>query len=531
MANVLNSDKQEQIRALGRLGWSLRRIEEATKVRRETISRHLRAAGIALRPPRGRKPPPEVIEPNAASHPIADPEAGLNPASHPIPDLERRPAPGWSRMASSCEPYREWIEGEVARGRRAKTIWQDLVDDHGFTAGYLSVQRFVRKLRGGTTREAHPTIVTEPGEEGQVDYGEGPMVRHPETRRYRRTRLFAFTLGFSRSSVWLLRFRSSSRIWCELHEETFSRLGGAPRTVVLDNLKEGVLKPDVYDPELNPLYRDLLAHYGAVGLPARVHHPDRKGKVERAVDHAQNGPLKSMRFESLEEAQAYLDRWNSRWANTRIHGTTKRQVAAMFEEERPALLPLPAQPFRFYEHGVRTVHLDGCVEVAAAYYGAPPGWVGRQVVVQWDALNVRLIDPKTGELLREHRRKPRGWRQVHPDDVPKRTPPGVLQLLARAWKAGTSIGALCQVIHDRQGEAGVRRIQGVLSLAKRHGIALVDDACRHGLELGVANYRFVRRWIERHPSPQEVLRQVDPLIRELSQYRDLVDRLTQNQDQ
>ena len=110
MSNVLKPEKQEQIRALGRLGWSLRRIEEATGVRRETISRHLKAAGIVLRPPRGRVRP---AEPNAASQPTPDPATASNPASHPTADLERGPAPGWSPMASSCEPYREWIVSQL----------------------------------------------------------------------------------------------------------------------------------------------------------------------------------------------------------------------------------------------------------------------------------------------------------------------------------------------------------------------------------------------------------------------------------
>src|SRR5437868_14364642 len=90
------------------------------------------------------------------------------------------------------------------------------------------------------------------------------------------------------------------------------------------------------------------------------------------------------------------------WSDTRIHGTTKRQVAAMFAEEKPALLPLPLKPFRYYQYGQRTVHLDGCVEVEAAYYGAPPGWIGRLLNVQWDDLWVRLLDPRTGQLLPEH---------------------------------------------------------------------------------------------------------------------------------
>ena len=117
------------------------------------------------------------------------------------------------------------------------------------------MRRFVGKLRGHRSADAHPVIVTAPGEEGQVDYGDGPMVRHPATRKYGRTRLFVFTLGYSRKSVRLLTFKSSTRRWAELHEEAFRRLGGAPAVVVLDNLKEGVLTPDIYDPALNPLYR------------------------------------------------------------------------------------------------------------------------------------------------------------------------------------------------------------------------------------------------------------------------------------
>jgi hypothetical protein len=286
-----------------------------------------------------------------------------------------------------------------------------------------------------------------------------------------------------------------------------------------------VIEPDVYDPTLNPLYRDFLAHYGVVALPARVGHPDRKGKVESSIGYAQKTPLKGLRFETLEEAQAYLDRWAERWADTRIHGTKKRQVAAMFLEERPHLKPLPCEPFRFFQHGSRTVHLDGCVEIEATYYGAPPGWIGREVHVQWDELRVRLIDPKSGTLLRELARKPRGWREVHPEDRPARTPASTEQLLVRARNAGKAIGTLCEEIHKRSAEAGVRRILGVLSLVKKHGAAPVDAACVTALEVGYPDYRFVKKWLERHPSLPLTLRQVDPLIRGLVEYREYATKI------
>jgi transposase len=551
MANVLNEEKKQQVLALGGLGWSLRRIQQATHVRRETASTYLKAAGIAVRPPSGwgrhePKPANEVITDFGAAKPaipvLPDPvDPNVNP--NPNPNPENLPTKGKAKATSkpanevitdstvvtgpsACEPYREAIDLGINRGRNARAIWQDLVCEYGFASSYQSVQRFVRKRRGTQTPEARVVIVTAAGQEAQVDYGTGPMVRDPESRKYRRTRLFVMTLGCSRKSVRLLTFRSSSRIWAELHERAFRRLGGATRMVVLDNLREGVLVPDIYDPVLNPLYRDVLAHYGAVAMPCRIQDPDRKGKVESGVGHAQKTPLKGLRFESLDEAQAYLDHWEQRWADTRIHGTTKRQVAAMFAEEKPTLLPLPLEPFRYYQYGERIVHLDGCVEVEAAYYGAPPGWIGRVLRVQWDELYVRLLDPKTGQLLREHVRQKRGWYRIKEEDHPKRTPLRTSQLLWRAGRAGARIGALCDAIHRQQGEVGVRRILGVLSLAKKYGTAAVDEACAAALEMGVQEYRFVRRYLERCPQAPLSLQQVDPLIRELVQYRDFINYKT-----
>jgi hypothetical protein len=378
MSHVLSREKREQVIALGRLGWSLRRIEQATGVRRETAGDYLRVAGIALRRPGGwgRQGPSKP-----AIDLITDSEGGDSKAAiEVITDLlARKPGCG---PASNCEPYRE----------------------------------------------------------------------------------------------------------------------------------------------LNPLYRDVLAHYSVTALPCKVRDPDRKGKVESGVNHAQMTPLKGKKFESLEEAQAYLDHWEERWADTRIHGRTKRQVAAMFAEEKPHLQPLPLEPFRYYQYGERTVHLDGCVEVEAAYYGAPPGWIGRKVNVQWDAMFVRLVDPRTGELLREHLSGKRGAHRIRAADRPRRTPPALLQLLARAHKAGANIGAVCDAIHARQGELGMRRIQGVLRLVKQYGSAASDGACAAALELRVPEYRFVRRYLERSPQAPLTLRQVDPLIRELSQYRDLIQQ-------
>jgi transposase len=529
--NVLGDEKKKQVVALGGLGWSVRRIHARVGVDRKTIKRYLKAAGVAVRAPGGSPsqwPPSNAATSEEVSTDSGTPNAATNEGVSTDCASRQWPVkPSRAPAASACEPYRDVIEEALGRGRNAVSIYQELVDDYGFGAKYASVKRFVRALRGDVTPEARVVITTAPGEESQVDYGEGPMVRHPETGKYKRTRLFVLTLGYSRKSVRLLTWKSSARIWAELHERAFRRLGGSTKVAVLDNLREGVLTPDVYDATLNPLYRDVLAHYGVVAMPCRVRDPDRKGKVESGVGHAQKTPLRGQRFEHIDAAQAHLDRWEANWADTRIHGTTKRQVAVMFAEEKPYLIPLPVEPFRHYDFGDRTVHLDGCIEVEAAYYGAPPGWIGRTLHAQWDGIWVRLVEPTTGKLLREHLRQERGRHRIAEEDRPSRTPDTTEGLLRRARSAGRHIGNVCAEIHRRDGEPGVRRILGVLNLTKKHGAPTVDDAAKAALELGAPTYRFLRRYLERRTPAPLTLKQVDPLIRQLTHYRDLIQRRTE----
>jgi hypothetical protein len=316
MGNVLSKQKREQVIALGRLGWPLRRIEQATGVRRETAGDYLRSAGVLVRSPgtwgpmslskaatlvtTGFDSPKPVNNSKAATSvttgfdspkPVNNSKAATSVTtgfSGSTPTDNSKPAneviagflPGATlldqygkRSSGASEAYREMIELELSRGRNATGIFQDLVDGHGFTGGYQSVKRMVRKLRGAASPEARVIIETKLGEECQVDYGTGPMVRDPDSGKYRRTRLFVLTLGCSRKCVRLLAFRSSTRVWAELHEKAFRRLGGSTRVVVLDNLREGVLSPDIWDPGLNPLYRDVLAHYGVTALPCNVRDP------------------------------------------------------------------------------------------------------------------------------------------------------------------------------------------------------------------------------------------------------------------
>ena len=239
MSNVLDDEQQQRILTLGHLGWTLRRIEAATGVRRETVGSYLRAAGLAIR---GRGRPGERAAKPAITPAVSTDSTPATPATREVSTDAAPTTPSRAPSASACEPYRELIAEALGRGRNAVAIWQDLVDDHGFGARYASVRRFVLKLRGVPPAEARVVITTAPGEEGQVDYGEGPMVRDPATGKYRRTRLFVLTLGCSRKSVRLLVWRSSAQIWAALHERAFRRLGGTVNVIVLDYVARHIIE-------------------------------------------------------------------------------------------------------------------------------------------------------------------------------------------------------------------------------------------------------------------------------------------------
>src|SRR5260370_21382496 len=242
MESLLADEKREQVSALGRLGWSLRRIEKETGVRRETAGAYLKAAGMEVRRPGslGCKPKPATqvttdpaaaevsiseAKPATANQVTTDSAAGeaKAPVSQVVLTDRALSEPSTGHRKSHCLPFHEFISDALARGRNGVGIYQNLVDDYGFAHSYQSVKRYVRLLRGAYSPEAHPVIETAPGEEGQVDYGDGPMVRHPETGRYSRARLVTFVLAFPAKSTCILPICSRLHIIAHLnHKALFS---------------------------------------------------------------------------------------------------------------------------------------------------------------------------------------------------------------------------------------------------------------------------------------------------------------------
>jgi transposase/5S rRNA maturation endonuclease (ribonuclease M5) len=485
--NVLKPHLKATIITLLDKGISQRQINRTTGVDRKTIRKYDRSDGL---PASQEDFPPKAPTGQEVATGLED-ESGQNPPPRP-------PAPGNKlpkHARSACEPHREWIEQQVRLGRNATAIYQDLVERFGFDHRYNSVKRFVRALKKRDPRQ-YDRLEFLPGEETQVDYGTGALTLH-SNGKYRRPRLFVMTLKYSGRAFRKVVWKSSKETWCRLHEEAFRYFGGCTQYVTLDNLKEGVIKPDIYDPQLNSLYAAVLEHYSVVADPTRVADPNRKGTVENAVKHTQTTALKGRRFDSIEAQNDWLMHWEERWAAPRIHGRAKRQVAEMFREEQPYLESLPLVPFRYFEQATRTVYDDGTIQVDKAYYGASPAPLYSKVVVRIYDDQIEILDPVRMEVIRRHGKSSRpGSVMMRPEERIFNPSRQTDRLLARAEMIGPHTFSLCEMWFNQEGRTGQRRMYGLVNLVRHYPARHVEKAAEVAKKNGLTSSKALRRMVE-----------------------------------
>ena len=579
MANELKMEQHQAIIGLWRQGWSYRRIAAKLHIDRDTVSRHIKAAG------RAEAPDPPVEDPSNAAIVIAgstgltaggsggdDPGAlragvaavldggeanaaiviagstgltaggagagdsdtaarlipgelgaALAAAAVSLDSSKPTPAQIAAGRRSCSAQFRAQIVAGLEKGLTAQRIWQDLRADHDFTGGYLSVQRFVRTLRNATPLPFR-RMECEPGAEAQIDFGKGAPIVNAQGKRSH-PYLFRIVLSYSRKAYSEVVPRQTTECFLRCIENAFWHFGGATRTLVPDNLKAAVLKADWHDPELNPKLVSLCQHYGTVMLPTRVRTPRHKGKIERGVGYAQSNALKGRTFSSLAEQNAFLLEWEASVADTRIHGTTREQVAAAFAREKPALLPLPAGRFPCFQEARRIVSRDGHVEVAKAYYSAPPEFVGRTIWVRWDGHTVRLFDEQMRQIAIHPRREPGRFNTNAKHIVPEKRSGierGAAPWLKSAHAIGAHAGQWAQAILQQRGVHGLRVVMGLVSLARKHPAHVIEQACRAACSHGAYRLRDVRNLLKRSGPAEEqrMLPFVDehPVIRPLTEY-------------
>ena len=514
MANYLKMPKKQQVLALLDLGWSYRRIESETGIRRETVSRYaaVQRANAAKTFP-GSEAAADGVD--AEIHDLAD----SKPAKV-FAGSDANPAKTFAGSRHAAAIYHDTICEKRDAGLSVQRIWQDLVEEYGYGASYESIKRYLRSLPA--PRRPVGVFLSAPGDEGQVDFFQGAPTLDP-TGQWKRPWVFRLTLSHSRhgyeEAVWDQRLETFLR----LHERAFHDLAGVPRVVKHDNLAAAVVRACLYDPDTHVVYAAFAQHWGFTSLPTRPRTPQDNGKQERSGGYVKDNALKGRRFDSLDAQNAHLRHWNRTIARLRIHGTTRRQVWTHFlETERAALRPLAATPFPLFTSGTRSVHADGHIEIAGAFYPVPASCLGRRVRAEWDASLVRVFEAET--LVAVHPRVAAGLFAPAPGQGRSTEPTTrqrafVERLLGRCGLVGAPLRAWAEAALAARGVRAIRLIQGVLGLTRRHP----RERVLHAATLALTHQRFRYKDLARlaaagdAPAARPLLTD-DPVIRPMTDY-------------
>lgn len=525
MSNRLSMAQTQAIQALAATGQSNRAISRALGIDRGTVAKTL--SQIQNQPPVWEAPT------GSGDAPAGFHDAYLVVAS----DTETCSASTTANLSSSidgadasagsrseCEPYRDEIVRKLEQGLTAQRIWQDLIAAYCFAAKYQSVRRYVARLQQRAPQLVRRMEVAA-GEEAQVDFGTGAWITTADGKR-RRSWVFRIVLSHSRKAYSEAVFHQNAEAFIGALENSFRYFGGVPKTLVIDNLKAAVKQADWYDPEIHPKLQSFAKHYGTVFLPTKPYTPEHKGKVEAGVKYVKNNGLKGHEFASLDAENKHLLEWEDRVADTRLHGTTKRQVRQHFEEiERPALLALPVERFPFFHEGRRSVNRDGHCEVAKAYYSAPPEFVGRDVWVRWDSRLVRFFNEKWEQVAVHARAEPGRFRTDF-NHIPKKKVScierGANVLLKQLAIVGPSVKDWSEAMLQARGVEGIRVLQGLKALASKHDATALNKACETAMTYGALRLKSIRTLLkstsEVKPQEQFSFLEEHPVIRPLSDY-------------
>ncbi|HTO72676.1 MAG TPA: IS21 family transposase [Gemmatimonadales bacterium] len=506
--NVLQVSLQQTILVLHARGWSRRRIARELGIHRKTVAAYVDPAKWPIS--------------TAGSELAGGPKPAISTAGSPEEAGSAKAAistAGSAGRVSLCREFLPAINTAVAAGLSAKRIHQDLAADHGFTGSYESVKRCVRGLVQ-RLELPHRRLECAPGEEMQVDFGQGAWIE-AEGRR-RRPHLFRAVLSHSRKGYSEVVWRQDTETFIRCCENAYRHLGGVTRTTVVDNLKAAVLDADWFDPNLNPKMADFARHYGTTVLPTQPARPEHKGKIEAGIKFAQNNALKGRSFSSLAEQNLFLADWERRVADTRIHGTVRQQVGALFAAERPALSPLPESLFPSFVEARRKVHRDGHVEFDKAYYSVPPEYLGREVWVRGESRVIRILNHRQ-EVIAAHARAEPGRFATAEAHIHAHKRSGVERgaeyWLGRCRLIGPNTAAWAEGLFAQRGVYGLRALQGLVSLAKQHPSAALEQAAATATRRGVSRLRDLRRLLTEGDTVVQVdFLETHPLIRPLEAY-------------
>jgi len=406
-----------------------------------------------------------------------------------------------ARVRSLTHPlidvHRERI-AEMLATNTVATVYQRLHDEHGLAVGVSSFRRYVWVEFPDEASEDKVTVLrpeVDPGEEAQIDYGFLGSWLDPTAQRVRRVWAFVMVLACSRHMFVRPVLRMDARAWVAANVAGLCFFGGVPRRLVIDNLRTGVDRPDLYDPKINRAYAEMAAHYACLVDPARAGKPKDKPRVERPMAYVRDSLWRGREWSSEADMQAGAIRWCTEVASRRAHRSLDGATPlAIFEAvEAPALNPLPKEAFELASWCRPKVGPDCHVKVGKVLYSVPWRLIGQRVDARESETRVEVF--VDGTVVKTWTRAERGrqtdWGDYPPEKVAffMRTP---VWCRKRAGELGASVVEVVGGLLEGGALHHLRAAQGVVGLADKHSTERLQAACARALAVGDPSYRTVK---------------------------------------
>lgn len=400
----------------------------------------------------------------------------------------------WGQIAV----HRQWIADQLAVPVTVATIAQRLRDDHGVDVSESTVRRYIATTFADSRLEEKVTVprgAVEPGSEAQIDYGRLGMWSDPVSGRRVAVWAFAMILACSRALFVQPVLRMDQTSWNASHVAAFEFFGGVPARWVCDNLKTGVVRPDLYDPQINLAYGELAAFYGALIDPARAGKPKDKPRIERPMPYIRDSFFAGREFDSMPQMQHEALRWCSEVYGRHKHrGIDGQTPASLFEAiERDALMALPPRAFEAVTYSLGKVSPDCHVKSGKALYSVPWRLIGQQVTVRAAADVVQIFHNHAvvATHVLHHCGRATNLEHYPPHKIAHnlRT---VSWCRGQAEQIGPGAVAIVADLSQVNAIHRLRAIQGIIRLRDRYGDTRLDAACARAIEVGDPRYRTVK---------------------------------------
>ena len=388
--------------------------------------------------------------------------------------------------------YHDQIKELVENNKSAVLIHDHMVRIHELDISYPTVARYVQQFK---QNEVFVPMLCDPGEEAQVDFGYlGKFIHEGKSKK---VWVFSFILSHSRLGYHelVLNQKVSTFIACHIH--AFEFIGGVPASVKIDNLKAGVITPNFYEPVIQEQYARFLKHYGSSPIVSRPYRPQDKGKVESGIKYVVNNYLPRLTHRDFDRAKKDLALWNDNISNVRVHGTTRKVPAEVYNQvEKKALLTLPPQRYELFDVEKRKVATYHHVQFMYNYYSVPHDYFGQEVMVKSNGSVLRIykdlqeialhpIAKGTGQYITREEHKPpnkqRRSREYYIDKVNQIGPSALLFM---------------QAVEQMKPRHWYEMIRGIIKLTRSYEVLAVDMACARALDFGAISYQTVKSILE-----------------------------------